>query len=301
MAEKLKLVFLGTGCAIPTKRRNHPAVLLSYNGENILVDCGENTQRQIRIAKINPCSITKILITHWHGDHTLGIPGLIQTLELNGYNKQLNIYGPKGTKMFMDLYLKLFVHPNSINIQVHEIHPGIFFENESFQLKSEQMNHNTPTLAYSFIIPERKRINKDKLKKLKIPNSPLIRELKQGKTISFNGKKIDGSKLLYTEQGRKITFMLDTATNENCDRIAKNSDILISEATFSEKEEENAKLTFHLTSKQSAQIAKQANAKKLILMHLSQRFEKDPSILLKEARQVFKNTILAEDFMALEV
>jgi ribonuclease Z len=301
MAEKARLTFLGTGCAIPTKRRAHPAVLLSYKNENILVDCGEGVQRQIRIAKINPCSIIKIFITHWHGDHTLGIPGLVQTLELNGYNKQLDIYGPKGTKMFMDLYLRLFVHPNSINIQVHEIQTGKFFENEDIQLEAEQMNHNTPTFSYSFIIKEKSRLDKKKLSKLKIPNGPLIGELKQGKTILFNGKKIDGNRLLYKEEGKKISFILDTAINENCRKIAHNADLLISEATFSQDEEENAKMTFHLTSKQAAEIAKKANAKKLILMHLSQRFEKDPSKLLKEAKSVFKNTILAEDFMKLEI
>ena len=98
MAEKIKLTFLGTGSAIPTARRNHPATLLQYKDENILVDCGEGTQRQFRKAKLNPCKITRILISHWHGDHVLGLPGLLQTLNLNGYNGKLVLYGPKGSK-----------------------------------------------------------------------------------------------------------------------------------------------------------------------------------------------------------
>jgi len=299
--EKVKLIFLGTGCAIPTKRRNHPAILLSHKSENILIDCGEGVQRQMRIAHVNPCSITKILITHWHGDHTLGIPGLVQTLELNGYNKKLDIYGPKGTKMFMDLYLKLFVHQSAINIEIHEISNGKFFENSEFSLEAEPMNHNTPALAYSFEIKEKTRLDKAKLKKLKIANSPIIGDLRNGKTINLNGKKINGKDLIYKEKGKKITIILDTAINENCYKIAKNSDLLITESTFSQEEEENAKLTFHLTSKQAAGIAKKSNSKKLVLMHLSQRFEKDPSKLLKEAKAVFKNTVLAEDFMKIEV
>ena len=103
----IKLTFLGTSDSIPTEERNHTSILLTYEGENILIDCGEGTQRQIRKAKLNPCKITRILITHWHGDHVLGIPGLLQTLSMSGYNKTLYIYGPEGTKKFMKELLKI--------------------------------------------------------------------------------------------------------------------------------------------------------------------------------------------------
>ena len=120
MAEKIKIIFLGTGSAIPTARRNHPAVLLQFKDENILFDCGEGTQRQFKKAKLNPCKITKILISHWHGDHTLGIPGLLQTLVLNGYNKKLEIYGPRGTKKkvkeIMDFFVKVLKAKNKRDI-----------------------------------------------------------------------------------------------------------------------------------------------------------------------------------------
>ena len=110
MVEKINITFLGTGSAIPTARRNHPAILLRYKAENILVDCGEGTQRQFRKAKLNPCKISKILISHWHGDHTLGLPGLLQTMILNGRNEKLEIYGPKGTsrkfKEMMDVFMR---------------------------------------------------------------------------------------------------------------------------------------------------------------------------------------------------
>ena len=109
MTKKIELTFLGTSDAVPTKQRSHTSILLNYAGENILVDCGEGTQRQFRFAELNPCKITRILITHWHGDHVLGIPGILQTLALSGYNKTLYIYGPKGTKEFMQNLLKTFV------------------------------------------------------------------------------------------------------------------------------------------------------------------------------------------------
>jgi len=299
--EKIKLTFLGTGCAIPTKRRNHQATFLQYKEENILIDCGEGTQRQLRIAEINPCSITRILITHWHGDHTLGLAGLLQTLALNGYNKTLKIYGPKGTKEFINIYLSLFVNQGQIKIEIHEIDSHVIINEEEFLIETKEMRHNALCFAYSFILKEKLRLDKNKLKKLRIPNGPLIGELKQGKTITFNKKKINGKSLLYKEEMRKLTIIPDTSMNTNSIEIAKNSDLLISESTFSEKEEENATATFHLTSKQAATIAKKSNSKKLVLTHFSQRFEKDPTIHLKEAKQVFKNTILAEDFMTLEI
>ena len=101
MTEKVEIVFLGTGSAVPTIRRNHPSIFLRYKDESILFDCGEGTQRQIRKAKLNPCKLTRLFITHWHGDHVLGIPGLLQTLALNNYNRELEIYGPKGTKLYL--------------------------------------------------------------------------------------------------------------------------------------------------------------------------------------------------------
>ena len=306
MAEKIKLTFLGTGSSIPTARRNHPAMLLSYKDENILVDCGEGTQRQFRYARLNPCKITKILITHWHADHVLGIPGLLQTLMLNGYNKTLKVYGPEGTKKMMQLYIGLFAHKgDNFPIEVHEItHPNSKpVEEKEFQIESEKMSHDTPTVAYSFIIKEKTRIDKDKLAKLKIQNSPLIGDLAKGKTVTIAGKKIDGKKLIYKEEGRKITFIMDTRMNKEAAPFAKDSDLLICESTYSAEEQEIAKEHAHLTSTQAAEIAKKSNSKKLILTHLSQRYEtpKEEKMILDEAKKVFKNSEIAKDLMSLEL
>ena len=300
MAEKIKINFLGTGSAIPTKSHNHPSILLTYKDENILTDCGEGTQRQIRIAKINPCKITRILITHWHGDHVLGLPGLFQTLMLNGYNKILKIYGPRGTKKMIELYQQLFVHKDKIKIETYEVNKK-FVDEKDFFIEAEEMNHETPSLAYSFNIKEKIRLDKNKLKKLKLPNGPLIGELQKGKTITINGKKIEGKKLTFKEKPRKIAVIMDTKLNENCHKIAKDADILICESTYSKDEKELAEKHFHLTSEQSAQIAKKSEAKKLILTHLSQRYEKNYDKIIKEAKKIFKNTTVANDFDKLEV
>ena len=134
MVEKINITFLGTGSAIPTARRNHPATLLKYKAENILVDCGEGTQRQFRKAHLNPCKITKILISHWHGDHVLGLPGLLQTLNLNGYNGELIIYGPKGSKGKFQEMVAHYLPNREMNydIVVKEISGGVFFDSDEF-------------------------------------------------------------------------------------------------------------------------------------------------------------------------
>src|SRR4030042_3949963 len=139
MTSKIKLYFLGTSAQIPSANRNHSSILLTYEGENILIDCGEGTQRQFRIAKLNPGKITRLLITHWHSDHVLGIPGLLSTLALSGYNKTLYIYGPKGTDEFMRDLFKVFNFQKEYKIVIAETSGGKFFETESFYLESEKM------------------------------------------------------------------------------------------------------------------------------------------------------------------
>jgi len=310
MAEKIKLTFLGTGSAIPTARRNHPAIYLQYKAENILIDCGEGTQRQFRKAKLNPCKITKILISHWHSDHILGLPGLLQTLNLNGYNGDLIIYGPKGSKTEfkekISPYLSFYWNTskrqgNKFDILVKEVSNGIVFENNDFFIESTEMNHGSPTVAYSFSTKEKNRLDKLKLAKLKLPNSPLIGELIKGNTIEINGKKINGKKLMYAEPSKKITFIIDTKINDNAITLAKGADFLISEATHSADEQEIAEKYSHLTSIDAAKIAKKAKVKKLALIHLSQRYDMIPKIILNETKTIFSNVIVPEDLESLEI
>lgn len=300
MAERIKITFLGTGSAIPTERRNHPSVFLEFKEHGILFDCGEGTQRQFRRAKLNPCKISKILISHWHGDHVLGLPGLLQTLILNGYNKTLEIYGPSGTYRMLDAYQQLFIKRGSqFSVQVYEISKDKISEKDFF-IESEEMEHDGPCLAYSFNILEKIRLDKKKLEKLKIPSGPHIAELLKQKTIKINGEKINGKDLTFMEKGKKISYITDTRENKNILNFIKNSDLVISEATYSDKEKELAEKHKHLTSKQIAEITKKSKSKKLILFHLSQRYE-NPKPLLEEAKKIFKETSIAEDLDRIEV
>lgn len=296
MAEPIKINFLGTGSAVPTARRNHPAVLLTYKEENILFDCGEGTQKQFRLAQLNPCKITRIFITHWHGDHIFGLPGMLQTLMMNNYSGTLKIYGPRGTHNFMELYKKLYLSKaDAIKIEVRELSGKDIIEEKEFKIECAEMAHDAPCLAYSFVIKEKNRLDKKKLSKLKLPgNSPLIGELVKGKTIEFEGKKIDGKKLIYSEPQRKITYATDTKINENLTKLADKSDIFICESTYSGEEEELANEYLHMTCTQAANLAKKAKCEQLYLIHLSQRYD-NPKYILEEAKKIFKNTKVPED------
>lgn len=302
MSEKIKIHFLGTASSIPTKRRNHTAMLLGYKDENILFDCGEGTQRQFRKAEVSPNKITRILLSHWHGDHMLGLPGLLQTMVMNGYNKELIIYGPKGSKQKMQELLNFFgIDGNNLKLQVHEVQSGIVFDKSDFKVECAPMDHYGPCNGYSFIIKEKSRIDKAKLKKLKIGNGPHLGELARGKKVKINGKTIDGSKLIYKEEGKKVTFIVDSRFNENAIKLSKDSDLLICESSFSATESDLAKDHGHMTSEDASKIAKKSNSKKLALIHLSQRYDAIPKMILSEAKKTFKEVFVPEDLDWVEV
>lgn len=298
--ETIKLTFLGTGNAIPTKKRNHTAILASFANENILFDCGEGTQRQLRMLDLSPTKLTRIFITHWHGDHMLGLPGLFQTLALSNYQKTLKVYGPKGTNRYIQLIQELIIDFH-INLEVHEIDAGTIMDEKDFKVEAANMVHSRPTLAYSLILKDKIRLNKSKLKKLKLPNSPILRELQRGKDIIFNGKKIKVKSVVYKEKGKKITVILDTAFNKNAIELAKDSDIVITESSYSKEESDKAEQYKHMTALQAAQIAKKSKSKKLLLTHISQRYEKNPKIIEKEAKKIFKNARLVKDFDSIDI
>jgi len=295
----VEVIFLGTSEATPSAERNQLAMLLKYKNDNILIDCGECIQRQFKIAKLNPLKITRILITHWHGDHVLGLPGLLQTIALNNYSKTLKIYGPKGTKQFVKLLLKTFIFQEKIKVEINEItKDGVIIDSKDFYVKAFKMKHTAPCLAYRFVEKDMRKIDIAFIKKAGLKPGPLLGKLQQGKAITFQGKKIKAREATKIKKGKKVTFIMDTLFNKNCFKAAKDSDLLVSEAVFLESEHiDKARERKHLTAKQAATIAKKSKTKKLILTHISQRYSKNPKVILNEAKKTFKVSELAEDFM----
>jgi len=258
MANDIVLTFLGTADAVPSKHRNHTAILLDFQGEHMLFDCGEGTQRQFRKADLNPGKVTRLFISHWHGDHVLGIPGLLQTLSLGDYAKTLYIYGPKGTKLFMQQLLKVFAFTKRFAIVVKE-GTGKILDEKDFSVEAVPMKHGIPCNAYVFVKKGKRRIDKVKLKKHKLPTGKHLMKLKEGKNISFEGKTYRAKDLTFQDEDVKVAFIFDTLLNERMVPLAKNAAVLVSEATYSDELKAKAKEHKHLTVKQIAMVAKNNN------------------------------------------
>lgn len=296
----MEIVFLGTSCMVPTKERNHSALLLTYKNEGILVDCGEGTQRQLKIADIRPTRITKILISHWHGDHVLGLPGLLQTLSASEYPRTLEIYGPKDTKKRFKAMFQAFVFDCNLKFNITEITKRKFFENEDFYLEALELEHKIKSFGFNFVEKDRRKVDIAAIKKLGVPHGPLIGKLQQGESIIFKSKKITPEETTYVEKGKKITIINDTVLCKSCYDLAKDADLLICEAAYASKLEEKAREYKHLTAKQAALLASKSDAKKLIITHFSQRY-KTTEELLEDAKEAFDNVVCAYDFMKVEI
>jgi len=293
----MNITFLGTACMTHTKERNQSGIFLKYKGEGVLFDCGEGIQRQMKIAGIKLTDVTKILISHWHGDHVLGLPGLIQSLAASEYAQTLEVYGPKNIQNQIRGVLQAFgVQKPPIPLRIQEVGDGLFFENNDFFLSSASLEHSVPCVGYSFQEQDRRRIRLDIVKKIGIPEGPLLGELQEGKDIEWKGKKVKCEETTTVVKGRKLTVIVDTVATRNCIVLAKNADLLICEATYSSKEKDKAKQYKHLTAKESAQIAAKSSVEKLILTHFSQRY-KNTQEIEEDARTVFNNVICAYDFM----
>lgn len=295
----IEITFLGTGCMQPTKNRNHSGILLSYKKENILMDCGEGIQRQMRIASIKPARITKLLITHWHGDHVFGIPGLMSTMGADKPETILQIYGPFGTKKYLEHLLQSFACKDIIKHKVTEVKQGIFFEAEDFSLSAEPLRHSTLCIGFSFLEKNKRKINSAKAEKLGL-HGPIVGKLQQGEEVMVKGKKINPDDVSAIVPGQKVSYIGDTVPCEGADKLAKDADLLISEGTHLDDIKEKTEKYMHLTVKEAALIASQNNVKKLIITHLSQRY-KEPTEVLAEARTYFPNAMVAEDFMRIRI
>lgn len=295
----IEITFLGTGSMQPTKTRNHSAILLRFKDENILLDCGEGTQRQMRIAGLKPAKISKLLISHWHGDHVFGIPGLLSAMGADKYAKILDIYGPIGSKKFLGNLLKSFAAKHIIKFKVHEIVQGEFFSNEYFKLEARTLRHSVACLGYSFIEQDRRRIEINKTKKLGL-EGPVLGKLQKGQNLNINGEKILSKDFTYIVKGKKISYIADTSVCQGAEKLAENADLLISEGTHLDDIKEKTKIYKHLTVKQAAEIAKKNKAKKLVITHISPRYKNSKEVL-KEAKKHFNNSNIAEDFMKIEI
>jgi ribonuclease Z len=300
----MQVIFLGTAGSIPTTRRALPAIVIKREGELIIFDCGEGIQRQIITAKVGFHKKTKVFITHMHGDHVLGLPGLIQTMSLLDRQKELEIYGPVGIKAFIEAIRQTVQFALTFPITVKEIiKEGIVCEEKEYIVQAASANHVVPALAYAVIEkPRPGRFNKEKAKKLGVPEGPLWSRLQHGESVrSSNGKIVKPEDILGEPRlGRKIVYTGDTRPSKALVKLAENADLLIHEATLGDELKERASEDGHSTPSEAAKTAKKAEVKRLILTHISARY-KTPDTLLKQAKKIFKNAEIAEDFMRIDL
>ena len=296
----MQLTFLGTSSMVPTKERNQTAVFLSYDTEGILFDCGEGTQRQFKIAGIPLGKVTKILLSHWHGDHVLGLPGLMQTLSSTDYNGTLEIYGPSGTKKRIEKMFEVFIFDKKLNFKVEEVKSGKFFDSKDFEIESYELEHGIETLGFRFIEKDKRKVDMKKIKKLGIPEGPLVGKLQQGNEITYNNKKIKPDDVTFIEHGKKVAYVTDTVLCGGCYKAAQDADLLICEATYASKLADKGEEYGHMTAKQAGQLANNSNTKQLVLIHFSARY-KNTQELEEDARDVFDNVICANDFMKIDL
>jgi len=292
----MQITFLGTSCMMPTKERNPSAAILQFKTDGILFDCGEGTQRQMKIAGISLSKVTKLCISHWHGDHVLGLPGLLLTIASLDLSRAVDIYGPPGSKRAFHALFGGIEFEAKFNIRLHEVKEGVFFENDDFVLECLPLEHPVPCVGFAFTEKDRRRIKLPVVQKFGIPEGPELGKLQRGQTITWKGKKVTAEEATTLIKGRKITFITDTIMTETCFTLAANADILIIDSTYTSKLKDKAAEHGHLTALEAAQIASRAGVKKLILTHFSARY-KNTLELEEEARTVFDNVVCAEDFM----
>lgn len=299
----MEVVFLGTGAGVPAKNRNVSAIalkLLNERGAIWLFDCGEGTQHQILHTSIKPRRIEKIFITHLHGDHIYGLPGLLSSRSFQGGESKVTIYGPKGLKDFIQISLSVSQTHLKYPIEVKEIIEGVIFEDDQFIVEARLLDHGVS--SYGFRIVEKDLpgpLFVDKLQEVGIQPGPIYKQIKNGENVMLaDGTIIQGANFTGPPiKGRIVTILGDTRYCENGILLAKDADLLIHEATFAKEEKELAYEYFHSTTMDAAMIAKKGNVKKLCITHISSRYDKGDSLQLeKETQEIFPQTEIAEDF-----
>jgi ribonuclease Z len=300
----LRIIFLGTAGSVPTQKRSLPAIIIQRKGEQIMFDCGEGVQRQMIRAKAGFHKKMKIFISHMHGDHVLGLPGLLQTMALLDREKKLDVYGPSGIKRFLEDVRETVQFVLTFPVEIHEIYEaGVVCEEQEYTVQAAWANHVIPNLAYAFVEkPRPGKFYPEKAKALGIKEGPLWSRLQHGRRVKLpDGRVVKPEDVTGAPRtGRKIVYTGDTRPFKGFVKFAANADLLIHDATLDEALTERAEEDGHSTPSQAARNAKKAKAKRLILTHISARYE-DTSTLLKQARKIFWNTQVAEDFMQIEM
>ena len=311
----MQVTFLGTSSGVPTRARNVSAVAvrLAQRSELWLFDCGEGTQHQFLRSDLRLSQLRRIFITHMHGDHVFGLPGLLASLGLSGSSGGVDLYGPDPLESYLEGVLRTSSTRIGYPLEVHQVRSAaeanrIVFEDSDLTVRATPLHHRVPAYAYRVEEkPKPGRFDIQKAQELAIPPGPVYASLKRGETVALeDGRQIDGRTLCGPEKaGASLVYCTDTVFCEAAVTLAKGADLLIHESTFSHAEADMAFQRQHSTSTMAAQTAAEAGVGQLVLTHLSPRYAPGNAVtaddLLAEAKAIFPNTVLAKDFLCLDV
>ena len=298
----MKLVFLGTSAAQPTENRGLSCICLEKDGEILMFDAGEAAQISFMKSGLGWNKKMKLFVTHMHGDHCVGILGLLQTMSMQNRTETLEIFGPKGIEEFIAANIKILNFGLSFPILITTIKEGKIFEDEKFSMYVCKANHSIAAFSYLFEEKDKPgRFNLEKAKQLEIPEGKLWSELQKGNEITVNEKTVKPKQVLGEKRpGKKIGISGDTMPTEDLEKFFENCDYLVFDSTFLDEEKPRAQETCHSTAKQAATLGKNAKVKNLILTHFSARY-KDEIGHLKEAQEIHSSVITARDLLEVEI
>ena len=306
----MQITFFGTSSGVPTRSRNVSSVALRLpqRAEVWLFDCGEGTQHQLLHSDLKISQVTRIFITHTHGDHIFGLMGLLATYGLAGNPTRIDVYGPPGLNDYIKACQRYSFTHFSYPLKVHTVEPGIVYEDDEYIVKCGLLKHRITAFGYRIEEKDKPgRFDVEKAQELGIPSGPIYGKLKRGEQVTLpDGRVINGADLCGpTQTGRKLVYCTDTVFCEGAVELSQDADLLIHEATFAHQDAELAFQRLHSTSTMAAQVALAAGAKHLIMTHFSPRYAPGNDIqlsdLLQEAKAIFPNTTMAYDFLAYDV
>jgi ribonuclease Z len=299
----IRLTFLGTGAAVPSVERNVTALMIEREGEPLLFDCGEGTQRQMMRYAVG-FTVQDVFFTHYHADHTLGLPGLLRTMGLQDRTAPLRLYGPPGADAQLGALVTLGMERPRFPVTIHEIRPGEQLDRGEYLIEAGEALHKGAALGYALVEkPRLGRFAPDTARRLGVPEGPLWGEIHRGRPVTLpDGRVVTPEELVGPPRaGRRVALSGDSAPAAGIRRLAEAADLLVHEATFDGGEVARARDTRHSTAHQAAELARDAGARELVLTHISARYSREAPELLAEARAVFPATRIARDGMVIEV
>jgi ribonuclease Z len=298
----IRVTFLGTAASRPTVGRNVSAVMIQRDGDSLLFDCGEGTQRQMMRFGTG-FAVHDIFVTHLHADHYLGVIGLLRTMGLQGREEPLRLWSPHGAAGILHDAVNLGLERVPFEVDIIELQPGEKVERDGYDIVAYHTQHGRNSLGYAVVEHERLgRFNPDLARERGVPEGPLFGKLHRGEDVEVDGRVITAAELVGpTRPGRRVVYTGDTRPCRETEEIARNADLLIHDATFGHDELARAKETQHATAREAAELALRAGAARLALTHISARYADDPRGLEKEAREVFRGAVVAWDGLTIEI